>query len=130
MWVEAIITMFLTSDLVVLMVPTSTLEDIDVHLTMLIFAVQIILRPHLRSPLSTITSLYTDVTLTVNGTFVVDTLYQSLKLMVHKSWINLNFSRFNRRYLQIMALMINDSAHQNSKHLKAVHICSHSVVSL
>ena len=38
--------MFLISPLVVLMVPTYKLEDMDIHLTMLLFVVYTLLRPH------------------------------------------------------------------------------------
>ena len=83
-------TMFFTSHLVALMVPTSKLEDMDVYLMMSKFTVHTLQRPYVLPAISTITCcIHTDAILNVHGTLVVDTRYQSLKLMVHYWWINL-----------------------------------------
>ena len=65
--------MFLASDLVALMVPTSILEDMDIYFTMLIFTVYILLRPY-RS------------TTNFNNHLAVYIMTPSLPLMVHSWW--------------------------------------------
>ena len=100
--------MFLTSDLVALMVPTSTLEDMDIYFTMLIFAV---IRPYV-SPTNSNTHLV-----------VYTLLTPSLKPMIHSWQMHIiNFSKFTWKYLTILARMITDAGHQKNKLLKAVPI--------
>ena len=126
MWREAL-TMFLTSDSVVLMsllinwktwifiwrCPYLRIISYCVHMFHPLIYSIIFLCTYWRHP----------------GALVGDTRYQSSQLMVDYWWINIiNFSKLNWRYLKIMALMINDAGHQKNKLLKAVHLFINSFI--